>query len=82
MKLLTAALAGLILAFLPALAFADDGDQPDDLLIRVGADVRIAPGEKVGSVIVIDGNAMIEGEVERTVFVVSGNATVSRQDQR
>ena len=77
MKWLTAALAGLVFAFLPVLAFADDGNQPDDLLIRIGADVRIAPGEKAGSLIVIDGDAIIEGEVERTVFVVNGNATIS-----
>jgi hypothetical protein len=77
MKWLTAALVGLIVALLPSLVFADDGNQSDDVLIRIGADVRIAPGEKVGSVIVIDGNALIDGEVQGTVFVASGNATVS-----
>src|SRR6266545_4110871 len=77
MRWLIASVAGLVLAFVPALVSADDGDQRDDVLIRIRGDVRVAAGEKVGSVIVIDGNAVIEGEVEHSVFVVSGDATVS-----
>jgi len=77
MKWLAAVAIGLVLTMFPAIAFAEDGEGPDDLLVRIGADVRIAKGEKVGAVIVINGDAYIDGEVEDTVLVISGNAIIS-----
>jgi hypothetical protein len=76
MKWLLAPILAFFIAFIPALAFAEDG-QDEDVLIRVGADVRIAAGERAGTVIVIDGNAFIDGEVADTVLVIDGNATLT-----
>jgi len=68
-------LAGVVLALIPAVAFADDGD-PDDLLMKIGGDLHIGAGETAGSVVVIDGNVVIEGKVTKSVFVVGGDALV------
>jgi hypothetical protein len=76
MKWLLAGLTAMGLALTPGLAFAQDG-QDEDVLIRIGADARIAVGERAGTVIVIDGNALIEGEVADAVLVINGNAVVA-----
>jgi hypothetical protein len=76
MKWLLAPFLTLFIAFIPAVAFAEDG-RDEDVLIRVGADVRIDVGERAGTVIVIDGNAVIDGEVADAVLVIDGNATVT-----
>jgi hypothetical protein len=75
MKWLLIPLLAFALAFIPTLAFAEDGVD-EDVLVRIGADVHIAVGERAGTVIVIDGDALIEGEVAKGVFVINGNATV------
>jgi hypothetical protein len=75
MKWLLSTLVAFSIAFLPSLAFAEDG-QDEDVLIRIGADAHIAQGERAGTVIVIDGNAVIDGEVAETVLVIDGNATI------
>jgi hypothetical protein len=77
-RVLLIVLATIVLALSPGLAQAEDGVD-EDVLIRVGADVRIAPGERAGSVIVIDGDAIIEGEVANSLLVIGGNARVSGQ---
>jgi hypothetical protein len=79
MTWLAAAVLSLAFALLPALAYAEDGEDADDVLVRIGADVRVAQGERVGSVVVIDGDAIIEGEVVNTVTVIKGDAVVSGQ---
>jgi hypothetical protein len=76
MKWILVPLLALLLSFIPAQAFAEDG-QDDDVLIRVGADIYIAEGERVGTVVVIDGSAVIEGQVAESVFIIHGNATVA-----
>ena len=76
MKWLLATLIGLAFAAMPGFAFAQDGEG-DDVLIRINGDVRVASGETVGSVIVIDGDAVIEGTVTESVVVISGNAVIS-----
>jgi hypothetical protein len=76
MKWLLTPFLALFVAFIPAVAFAEDG-KDDDVLIRIGADVRIAVGERAGTVIVVDGNAIIDGEVAEMVLVIDGDATVT-----
>lgn len=75
MKWIFAVLLAFAIGMAPAQAFAAD-DEPDDLLLRIGSDVVIGPGEVVGAVIVIDGNLTIEGTVEDTALVIDGNAIV------
>jgi hypothetical protein len=73
MKWLLASFVALILALAPGTAFAEEGD---DLLLRVNGDVFVPADQVVGAIIVIDGNAVIEGTVKETVLVIDGNATI------
>lgn len=76
MKWSLAVLIGLLLAAFPGWAFAA-GDEDGDLLLRIRGDVAVAPGESVGSIIVIDGNATIDGSVSDTVLVINGDVIVN-----
>jgi hypothetical protein len=76
MKWLTAIAIALVLAFVPTFAFAEEAGT-EDLLLRIGADVHVPQGDSVGSLIVIDGNARIDGEVRDAVLVISGDAVVT-----
>jgi hypothetical protein len=62
---------------IPTAAAAEDGEEDDGLLLRIGGDVTVAKGETVDAVIVVDGNANIEGTVTGTVLVVSGDAIIT-----
>jgi hypothetical protein len=70
-------LATVVLAALPSAALAQEPDDDGDLLIRINGDVTVGPGETVGSVIVIDGNVVIEGTVTDSVLVIEGDVRVS-----
>lgn len=39
----------------------------EDVLVRIGGDAAVAPGERMGAVLVFDGNAVVEGDVEVAV---------------
>jgi len=69
--------AAVLLALSPAAASAQEADEPEDLLLRIGADVVIESGETVGTVVVIDGDLTIDGTVTDGVLVISGDATVN-----
>ena len=76
MKRLTFALiAGLVLALLPMAVDAEDGDERG-FLLRIDGDVTIGSDEIAGSVVVINGNATIDGTVRNTLVVIEGTATV------
>lgn len=78
MKWLIAVVAGLALAAVPGWALAAPGDDDDgDLLTRIGGDVIVRSGESIGAVIVIDGNATIEGTVRESVLVIDGDIRVT-----
>jgi hypothetical protein len=68
----------LALIALPAgvVAQATEGES-DGFLLRANGDVTVAPGETMGSVIVINGDAMVEGAITDTLWVISGDATVN-----
>lgn len=51
-------------------------------VVEVGKDVYIAPGETVGELVVIAGNATVDGKVEGDLVVVSGSAKVNGQVER
>jgi hypothetical protein len=70
----------LLLALLPAVVLADDattGATPDDLTLRIAGSYTVPAGEQIGSLVVIDGDATIEGTVQNTLVVISGNAVIS-----
>jgi len=52
---------------------------PDRFRMRVGGDVVVADADREGAVVVIDGNAIVEGAVD-AVVVVDGRATLRRAD--
>jgi hypothetical protein len=67
----------VLVALLPSVAAAQEPDEDNDVLIRIRGDVVVSGNETVGRVIVIDGDAIIEGAVVHDVLVISGNASVS-----
>ncbi|MGE0056953.1 MAG: hypothetical protein AB7P33_00760 [Dehalococcoidia bacterium] len=78
MKWLIAVIIGLSLAAVPGWALAAPGDDDDgDLLMRIGGDVVINSDESIGAVIVIDGNATIDGTVRESVLVIDGDVRVT-----
>lgn len=78
MKWLLAPLLAFVVAFVPTLAFADEGNARDDnFLLRIGADATIPAGETVGTVVVIDGNLTVDGAVRNNVVVINGDAIVN-----
>jgi hypothetical protein len=78
MKRLGLFLSVVLLAFLllPATAKAADNEN-DDFLFRVGGATNIAAGDQVGTVIMINGDAVIDGTVTGTLVVVDGDATIN-----
>lgn len=75
-RLLIPSLFVLILLF-PGLAAAQAVDIDDDgLFLRVSGDITVAADERVDNVIVVDGNAVVNGTVTETLMVISGDATV------
>ena len=46
-------------------------------IVKIGSNAHVKPGEKVRTLVVIFGNATMEGEVEDNMVVVFGNATVN-----
>ncbi len=68
----------LLVGFVPATARADDGkDGNRGLILRTDGNVTVAAGESVGSVVVISGDARVDGTVRDLLFVVKGNATIT-----
>lgn len=72
-------LFGILLALLlvPATAFAADASDNGGLTFRVGGTTTIGPTQQVDSVIVIDGDVVLQGVAKSTLWVVNGNATVN-----
>ena len=61
-------------------ASAQDGlDGNSSFALQVSNPVTIAAGERVENVVVIDGDATIDGRVENTLVVISGVATINGQ---
>ncbi len=74
-RLLLGLTFGVMLALIPLTASADDGDN-GNILIRINGDVTVARGEELDTVVVIRGDAIIEGTVHDAVVVVRGDLTV------
>jgi hypothetical protein len=75
-KRIAVLMAAALLALLPGAAMADNGDR-GDFLLKVRGDVVVASGQSAGTVVVIDGNLLVEGTVRDTVVVISGTATIA-----
>jgi hypothetical protein len=78
MKRLLLVLAMLIVALIPRVAFAQaTTSQSNGLILRINGDVHVAAGEEVDSIIVIHGNAIVDGTVHEFLSVIDGDATVT-----
>lgn len=77
MKRVLLVLVAALAALLPAAALADDqANDTDGLVLRVSGDYHLPAGETVESLIVIDGDAIIDGHVTDTLFVIGGDALI------
>jgi hypothetical protein len=77
------ALAAL-LALAPAVALAQGtrGASDREFTLKINGDYHVAAGDEVGTVIVIRGNATVDGTVDDALVVVDGDAVVhGRVDQ-
>lgn len=50
-----------------------------DVVFRVGGDTTIGPDETTSTVLVIDGNLVVDGRITQALMVVNGNVTVNGQ---
>jgi MFS family permease len=75
----------LLLTVVPAAAQSEEGwllsNDDDNVLIGVGRDVVVGPTEQVDAVVVVDGAAVIEGNVDGVV-AVNADVTVSGSTAR
>jgi hypothetical protein len=67
-------LAVVLLAMLPATAHAQGDDE--GLILRIDGDITIASSETVGSAIVVNGDALVEGTITDSLIVIDGTATI------
>jgi hypothetical protein len=77
MKWMLALIVALSFAFIPSSALAQSPKQNDDFTLRVNGDVVIASGDKVNSVVVINGDLTVDGEVTDFVLVIKGDAVIN-----
>jgi hypothetical protein len=67
----------LILALSPSPAFAQAGVDAGGVVMRVDGDATVDEGSRVDTLVVIDGNARVDGEVEDFLMIISGTAEIS-----
>jgi hypothetical protein len=78
MKWLLASIVIVFALIIPTIASADDGkEDTNGVMLRVTGDVTVAKGETIGAIVVIDGNATIDGTVTDSLTVIKGTAVVS-----
>lgn len=78
---LLAALAAAVPARLTAVPAQDtihhEADQVTDVLMRIDGAIRVGAGDTVNTVVVVDGDALIDGVVREQVVVIGGTARVA-----
>lgn len=65
------------LALLPSTALAQANDDEGDFALRIRGDYTVSQGESVGTLVVINGNAVVEGTVRDFLLVIDGTADIS-----
>lgn len=75
-RLLWISVLVLLVLAIPAGALAADGDGEEGFLFRVNGEVTIAEGEFVGTVVVIEGGLIAQGEV-RTAILINSDAQLT-----
>ncbi len=77
MKRIVLLILAMVIAFTPATAFAENGELEKGFVLRIDGDLHLGAGESLESAVVINGRAVIDGEVEETLVVISGSAVIS-----
>ncbi|HEY8447817.1 MAG TPA: hypothetical protein VIL01_11995 [Thermomicrobiales bacterium] len=67
----------LTLLLVPVTALAAETTSDDGVIVKIGGTATVGPNERVDSVIVIDGDAIVDGVVTSTLWVIDGTATVN-----
>ena len=70
-------LIAVVLALLPHPTLAQDPEDEGGLLLRLNGDARVPAGEVSDTLIVLNGDAVVEGTVTGGLVVVNGDATVN-----
>jgi hypothetical protein len=70
-------LAGLLIALLPASALADgSSDNHGGFAMRVNGDYTVSSGDSLNALVVIRGDAVVDGSIHSGLLVIDGDATV------
>jgi hypothetical protein len=77
MKWFLASVFVVLALLIPSTAFADDGKDDKGFTMRITGDLTVAKGETVGTVVVIDGTATIDGTITDSLVVIDGTAVVT-----
>jgi hypothetical protein len=75
-RVLLSILFVLVMLFPGVAAAQTVNDADEGFIFRANGDVTVAQGEKLGGVIVANGNAVVHGTVTETLWVISGDATI------
>ena len=79
-RALLLAMTVLLIGALPAAAQSEDGwllsNEDDNVLIAIQRDIAVGPTEQADGIVVVEGEAVIEGNVE-SLFAVDADVTIS-----
>ena len=64
------------LALLPGAVVAQEGAQEEGFLLRINGPARLATDERAATVVVINGDARVSGQIVDTLIVIRGDAVV------
>lgn len=73
------ALLALLLLTTGGVLAQDSAASDDDFLLRVGGETAVGAGETIGTVVVVDGDAVVDGRITQALVVTNGTATVNGQ---
>jgi hypothetical protein len=67
----------LLIALIPSVVFAADGNDVSDFILQVNRPITIDAGQRADTVVVISDDARIDGTVTEALVVIDGDAWVS-----
>lgn len=76
MRRILIVLVAMLVALVPAVASAQEAEHDGGFVLRISGDYRLAAGEELNNLVVIDGNATIDGHVNESMLVINGDALV------
>lgn len=76
MRLSLVVLIAVLAALMPGAALADSPDEKGGFVLRVNGDYAVSTGESIRTLVVIRGDATVDGTVTDALVVIDGDATV------